>query len=67
MHRVEAFGLRARQVHHARGNDLQYAASKRERIRPIAFFATASGLMMEKVRSTAMPGSPMKLLNNRKV
>ncbi|GMV58267.1 MAG: hypothetical protein AMXMBFR72_13760 [Betaproteobacteria bacterium] len=33
---------------------LSPAASKRARIRPIAFLATASGLMMERVLSMAM-------------
>ncbi|EJK90041.1 hypothetical protein UUU_31610 [Klebsiella pneumoniae subsp. pneumoniae DSM 30104 = JCM 1662 = NBRC 14940] len=33
---------------------LNPAASKREKMLPITFFATAFGLMMEKVRSIAM-------------
>src|SRR2546425_9259865 len=34
---------------------LRPAASNRARMRPIAFFFTASGLMMERVRSTDIP------------
>jgi hypothetical protein len=33
---------------------LRPAASKRETILPMTFFATASGLMMERVRSMAI-------------
>src|SRR5213082_1984885 len=35
------------------------AASKRATIWPMAFFFTASGLMMESVRSTAIYGEPV--------
>src|SRR5512134_3311075 len=39
------------------------ACSKRARILPIAFFFTASGLMMDKVRSCAIPQSPWRPKN----
>ena len=62
VHRVEAFGLaRATGASCARRRSSARRLSKRARIWPIAFFFTASGLMMERVRSTAIPGSPWML------
>lgn len=47
---VEAFGFGFGQLLQFRSNDAQPAFSKRVVISPITFLATASGLMIEKVR-----------------
>jgi hypothetical protein len=44
---------------------LNPADSKREKMLPITFFATAFGLMMEKVRSIAMITSSNKILYSK--
>src|SRR2546428_5747585 len=44
---------------------LRPAASNRARMRPIAFFFTASGLMMERVRSTDIPRFSRNVAKNQ--
>jgi hypothetical protein len=51
---VETASLLNGQVQHFGANILNPADSKRAKMLPITFFATAFGLMMEKVRSIAM-------------
>jgi len=57
--RVEAFGLSLRQIAHARRHDTQAGRSNLEVICPMAFFATASGLTMDKVRFYSHARSPV--------
>lgn len=51
---IETTSLFNGQVQHFGADDFEPATSKREKMLPITFFATAFGLMMEKVRSIAM-------------
>src|SRR5437879_11971083 len=44
---------------------LRPAASNRARMRPIAFFLTASGMMLERVRSTDIPRFSRNVAKNQ--